>query len=138
MFSRAISSPQFTFLVGKNRVPITIHADIVTDLSAPLAAMINNGVMTESTTRIAVLDDVEEWVFRKFCQFSYTGSYSVKLATSPRVTTRPNTSTSNHANLTATTSTPPNNNTEDLHNRHSTTESTLTVSTTHANSKYVL
>lgn len=75
--SRMVLSPHFTFLVGQDRTPITIHADVVKDLSAPLHAMINNGVMIESATKVAVLEDVEVEVFQKFCQFAYTGDYTV-------------------------------------------------------------
>lgn len=39
--------------------------------------MINNGVMIESATKVAVLEDVEVKVFQKFCQFAYTGDYTV-------------------------------------------------------------
>lgn len=84
--------------MGENRTPITTHADVVADLSAPLAALINNGVMTESTTRVAVIDDVEAEVFRKLCQFAYTGSYSIEPAITPSVTIE-ETPTSNDTNL---------------------------------------
>lgn len=69
----------------------------------------------------------KQQIFRKFCQFAYTGSYSVKSATVLQVT-RPNSSTSNHTSLTATTAMSPNNSTEDIRNRLSTTESQNTVS----------
>jgi hypothetical protein len=67
----------FTFLVGMDQTPISIHADVVKNISAPLDTMINNGVMTESTTRVAILDDVEIEVFQKFCQFAYTEDYTL-------------------------------------------------------------
>lgn len=91
-----VLSPHFTSLVGKDRTPITIHADVVKDISAPLHAMINNGVMTESTTRVAVLEDVEVEVFQKFCQFAYTGNYTVD-ETEPKYEDE----TKNSANTTA-------------------------------------
>ena len=53
--SRVMQSPQFTFLVGKDRTPIKIHAGVVEGLSHPLYAMINNGQMKESVSQIAEL-----------------------------------------------------------------------------------
>lgn len=56
---------------------MTIHVNVVTNLSAPLAALISNGVMKESTSKVAVLDDVEAETFKKFCSFAYTGGYLI-------------------------------------------------------------
>lgn len=72
---RAIAHVHFHCREGSN--PISIHADVVKNISAPLDAMTNNGVMTDSTTIVVVLDDVGVEVFQKFCQFAYTGDYTL-------------------------------------------------------------
>lgn len=50
---------------------MTIHASIVQEKSDPLSAMIGNGLMKESTTGFAILDDVDVDVFGGFAN-TYT------------------------------------------------------------------
>ncbi|ODM16440.1 hypothetical protein SI65_07947 [Aspergillus cristatus] len=80
-YTSIIKSPQFTFLVGKDRTPMTIHASIVQGKSDPLTAMINNGLMKESTTGVAILDDVDVDVFGGLCEHLYTGRYTTPICT---------------------------------------------------------
>ncbi|KAL2370290.1 hypothetical protein RJZ57_005272 [Blastomyces gilchristii] len=60
------STPAFTFLIGKDRSSLTIHA----------------GAMQESNSRLAVLEDVEEDTFLTFCEFLYTSTYTTPNLTS--------------------------------------------------------
>ncbi|KUL82269.1 hypothetical protein ZTR_10761 [Talaromyces verruculosus] len=70
------SIPHFTFLVGDEKVPLTVHTAAVENLSAPLYALINNGSTKESQTKTATLEDVEASTFISFCEFVYTGQYA--------------------------------------------------------------
>lgn len=72
---RIIRSSHFTFLVGQEQTPLTIHSAIVQNISEPLYALINNGFMKESTNGVAILDDVETETFIAFCEYAYTGAY---------------------------------------------------------------
>ncbi|PLB48639.1 hypothetical protein P170DRAFT_425677 [Aspergillus steynii IBT 23096] len=74
-YSEICRSSQFTFLVGKQRTPIKVHSAVFKECSRPLAALINNGIMKESTDRVAVLADVDPEVFTAVCEYAYTGSY---------------------------------------------------------------
>ncbi|OJJ82514.1 uncharacterized protein ASPGLDRAFT_27348 [Aspergillus glaucus CBS 516.65] len=80
-YTSIIQSPQFTFLVGKDQTPMTIHASIVQEKSDPLSAMIGNGLMKESTTGLAILDDVDVDVFGGLCEHLYTGRYTTPICT---------------------------------------------------------
>jgi hypothetical protein len=73
--SRIFRSELFTFVVGEDRKAIVVHSAAITEHSKVLSALVNNG-MVESQTRSAVLDDVDESTFIRFCQFAFTGDYS--------------------------------------------------------------
>ncbi|KAL1855086.1 hypothetical protein Plec18167_002070 [Paecilomyces lecythidis] len=75
-YKRIIRSSHFIFVVGQERTPLTIHSAILQNLSEPLYALINNGVMKESTARLATLNDVETDTFIAFCEYAYTGAYA--------------------------------------------------------------
>lgn len=60
---------------------MTIHASIVQEKSDPLSAMIGNGLMKESTTGFAILDDVDVDVFGGLCEHLYTGRYTTPICT---------------------------------------------------------
>lgn len=68
-------SHQFNFLVGPDCTCLSIHAGLVSGLSRPLDALMNNGQMEESTSRCAVLKDTEVDTFISFCEYAYTGQY---------------------------------------------------------------
>ncbi|EER36362.1 conserved hypothetical protein [Histoplasma capsulatum H143] len=74
-YKSIIRSPHFNFLVGKDRSCLTIHAGVVQNISEPISALINNGRMVESNSRVAVLEDVDENTFIGFCEYVYTGTY---------------------------------------------------------------
>jgi hypothetical protein len=38
--------------------------------------MINNGCMTEATSRTATIEDIDEDTFIAFCEFGYKGNYT--------------------------------------------------------------
>ncbi|PCG99262.1 BTB/POZ [Penicillium occitanis (nom. inval.)] len=78
-YSKILQSPQFTFLVGEEETPMSIHAAALEGLSDPLNAMINNG-MKESKSKVAIFKDVDVEVFAAFCEFAYTGKYESTLA----------------------------------------------------------
>lgn len=44
----AVLSPTFTFLIDEQRIPITIHIDMIRGTSEPLTAIMNNSIITES------------------------------------------------------------------------------------------
>lgn len=62
--------------MGNQCSNLTIHAGLVENLSLPLYALINNGKMKESNSKIAVLDDVEEDTFIGFSEYAYRGTYT--------------------------------------------------------------
>ncbi|OKL56873.1 hypothetical protein UA08_07765 [Talaromyces atroroseus] len=76
-FTRLISSPPFTFLVGKDHTKLTIQSALAQHVSRPLDDLMNNGHTRESKHRIAVLEDEEVEVFTAFTQYAYTGNYTV-------------------------------------------------------------
>jgi hypothetical protein len=47
----------------------------VEDHSAPLAALMN-GLMREATDGIAILEDIDEQTFVRFCEYAYMGDYT--------------------------------------------------------------
>lgn len=75
-YSRILRSDFFTFLVGKDRKAVIVHLGAITEHSKALSALVNNG-MAESQTRSATLDDADEDDIIRFCQFAYTGDYSI-------------------------------------------------------------
>lgn len=73
-----LSSRTFQFLVGPDtpdRKPLTIHTAVMEAHSAPLAALMNEG-MSEATDEIAILEDIDEQTFVRFCEFAYIGDYT--------------------------------------------------------------
>lgn len=77
-FDKILSSRTFQFLVGPDcpeRKPFTIHTAVVEDHSAPLAVLMN-GLMREATDGIAILDDIDEQTFVRFCEYAYMGDYT--------------------------------------------------------------
>lgn len=74
--TRIVRSSLFTFLIGKEKEPVTIHTALVEAQSKPLYAMMTNGCMKESTTGVAALEDVDMKIFIAFCEFLYADRYS--------------------------------------------------------------
>ena len=67
-------SDTFAFLVGPEARRITLHSRLVAHHSEPLNVLIN-GPMSEARQNYAVLKDVDEDTFLRFCQYAYTGNY---------------------------------------------------------------
>lgn len=68
-------SSHFTFLVGEDKTPLSIHAAVLDKLSAPLLALVSNGYMKESKAGVAILGDVDVETFAAFSEFAYTNDY---------------------------------------------------------------
>ncbi|KAI7968160.1 hypothetical protein EIK77_010330 [Talaromyces pinophilus] len=76
---RIFSSLTFTFLIGEEKLPQTIHVAAVKSLSAPLHALISNGSMSESQTGVATLEDVDVKTFGLFIEYAYKGDYETPM-----------------------------------------------------------
>ena len=69
------NSRQFVFVVGANKVAFTVHAAVIAKQSPALNVLIN-GAMVEASDGKAIIEDVQEDTFVRFCQFAYTGDYT--------------------------------------------------------------
>ncbi|PGH09605.1 hypothetical protein AJ79_05661 [Helicocarpus griseus UAMH5409] len=72
-----IHSPSFTFLVGPEHTKLTIQSGLAKHVSERLDELMNNGHTRESRHRIAVLEEEDVETFVGFCEYAYTGDYSV-------------------------------------------------------------
>ncbi|KAJ5766369.1 uncharacterized protein N7511_003985 [Penicillium nucicola] len=75
-YSSIIHSPSFTFLVGPRHTKLTIQSALAQHVSKPLHNLMN-GHTRESKHRIAVLEEEDVETFVAFCEYAYTGDYSV-------------------------------------------------------------
>jgi hypothetical protein len=64
----------FTFLIGPDETPFSVHQDIVGELSKPLHAMMTNG-MEETVHKSCKLASVDVETFVLFLQYAYRGVY---------------------------------------------------------------
>ncbi|EED16105.1 conserved hypothetical protein [Talaromyces stipitatus ATCC 10500] len=88
-FTSLITSPPFTFLVGKDHTKLTIQSGLAKHVSRPLDDLMNNGHTRESKHRIAVLENEEVEVFTAFTQYAYTGNYVVPVQKTESLTVSP-------------------------------------------------
>ncbi|KAF9894270.1 hypothetical protein FE257_007772 [Aspergillus nanangensis] len=72
-----VHSPPFTFLVGPKHTKLTVQAGLARHVSKPLDHLMNSGQTRESKHHIAVLEDEDVETFVAFCEYAYTGDYSV-------------------------------------------------------------
>ncbi|KAI9041861.1 uncharacterized protein KD926_006406 [Aspergillus affinis] len=72
-YTKVCLSSQFTFLISEDKHSMRIHSAIVVETSKPLNA---NGIMKESTSKVAVLADVDPETFAASCEYAYTGTYT--------------------------------------------------------------
>ncbi|KAK2740392.1 hypothetical protein FQN57_006132 [Myotisia sp. PD_48] len=72
-----IHSPQFTFLIGPEHTKLTIQSGLAKHVSPKLDELMNNGHTRESRHHIAVLEEEDVETFVGFCEFAYTGDYTV-------------------------------------------------------------
>ncbi|KAJ5801455.1 uncharacterized protein N7518_003523 [Penicillium psychrosexuale] len=75
-FNRIIHSASFTFLVGPQHTKLTIQSGLAYHVSKTLDHLMN-GPTRESKHRIAVLEEDDVETFVAFCEYAYTGNYSV-------------------------------------------------------------
>ena len=73
----ALTGSVFTFLVGEELEQFDVHPNIISGLSKPLAALMNNGQMKESLKRTAKLPETEPATFAMFLEYAYQGSYTI-------------------------------------------------------------
>lgn len=62
--------------MGEEEIPLTIHTAVLKGLSDPFDAMINNGIMKESTSGVAVLKDIDVEIFPAFCEYAYSSDFA--------------------------------------------------------------
>ncbi|EDN06131.1 predicted protein [Histoplasma mississippiense (nom. inval.)] len=82
-FHSIVHSPSFTFLVGPDHTKLTIQSGLAKHVSQRLDELMNNGHTRESRHRIAVLEEEDVETFVGFCEYAYTGDYTVP---NPRAT----------------------------------------------------
>ncbi|EXJ73589.1 uncharacterized protein A1O5_03351 [Cladophialophora psammophila CBS 110553] len=90
-FGESLRSPTFQFLVGLERTAYNVHSNLAVQLSPVFAALIN-GNMVESIERRAILDDIDEDTFLRFCEYAYKGDFSVpppKIVVDPKFSSSP-------------------------------------------------
>ncbi|ETN44602.1 uncharacterized protein HMPREF1541_10272 [Cyphellophora europaea CBS 101466] len=73
-FNTLLKTASLTFLLGPGAEPMHTHPAIFEGLSAPLSAMVSNG-MRESHERTATLSDIDPQTFVLFSEYAYTGMY---------------------------------------------------------------
>ncbi|KAL4888650.1 hypothetical protein BDV59DRAFT_188092 [Aspergillus ambiguus] len=76
-YSSIVHSPPFTFLVGPSHTKLTVQSGLARHVSKPLDHLMNSGQTRESKHHIAVLEDEDVETFVAFCEYAYTGDYSV-------------------------------------------------------------
>ncbi|KAK2758638.1 hypothetical protein FQN54_003328 [Arachnomyces sp. PD_36] len=76
-YTSIIHSASFTFLVGPEHTKLTIQSGLARHVSKPLDELMNNGETRESRHRIAALENEDVETFVGFCEYAYTGDYSV-------------------------------------------------------------
>lgn len=76
-YSSIVHSPPFTFLVGANHTKLTVQSGLARHVSQPLDHLMNSGETRESKHHIAVLEEEDVETFVAFCEYAYTGDYSV-------------------------------------------------------------
>ncbi|MCJ1286972.1 hypothetical protein MMC26_006319 [Xylographa opegraphella] len=74
-YDKIVSSPIFTFFIGKQHPPTTIHTALVAEQSPALGNLVT-GIMEEGQTGRVTFDDVDEDTFARFAQFVYMGDYA--------------------------------------------------------------
>jgi hypothetical protein len=73
---RLIQSGLFTFYIGEDKKPFTIHSSAVATTSDPFRALVN-GHLVEAKERSAELNDVEPHDFVRFLEYAYRRNYTV-------------------------------------------------------------
>lgn len=75
-YSRIIESPVFTFAIGEEKVPVIIHTELVEAHSRVFYRMTEKREK-DSLSAILRLRDVDVDTFIAFCEYIYSGTYTV-------------------------------------------------------------
>ncbi|KAF2677653.1 hypothetical protein K458DRAFT_395723 [Lentithecium fluviatile CBS 122367] len=75
-FEDILLSPQFTFLIGREKKTIVVHANAIAATCSQMNALIN-GHMNEANTRCAEIENIEVEDFIRFGEFAYRGDFTV-------------------------------------------------------------
>merc|ERR1712093_589003 len=75
-FEEILLSRFYTFIVGADAVPITVHEATLAYQSPGLKALMRTE-MSEGLAREARWEDVNKETFMRFAQFAYIGDYSI-------------------------------------------------------------
>ncbi|PYH83730.1 hypothetical protein BO82DRAFT_362966, partial [Aspergillus uvarum CBS 121591] len=75
-FSEIISSPLFTFIVGKAKKEITVHSEALASLSPTLDKLINGEMIEAKTGRVDWTEVTEEATFLRPCEYAYVRDYA--------------------------------------------------------------
>ncbi|KAF2713723.1 hypothetical protein K504DRAFT_530661, partial [Pleomassaria siparia CBS 279.74] len=75
-FEHIVLSPLFTFIVGKEKKAIVVHANAIAATCDQMNVLIN-GNMNEAKTRCAEIENVEVEDFIRFCEYAYRGDFTV-------------------------------------------------------------
>lgn len=71
-----IQSEQYTFVVGKEKVPVVVHAAALAATSTQIDRLINGG-MKEAKDKCAEIPDISVEDFTRFCEYAYRGDYAI-------------------------------------------------------------
>ena len=63
----------FTFIVGEEHTEFNVHVSVLAKISAPLEYLMKNGKMEESSTKRAIIRDVEAPIFGLLINYAYKG-----------------------------------------------------------------
>lgn len=74
--TRILNSPTFTFQIGPQKKDFVLHYGAISRVSRPLTALMNQGTHQRQNAAIWLQPERVE-TFEKFCQFLYTGDYSM-------------------------------------------------------------
>ncbi|KAK7972406.1 hypothetical protein PG988_006540 [Apiospora saccharicola] len=80
-FENIVSSETFQILVGPHEREFTVHEAAFTRVSERFNTLFRGDF--EARERLARLEDVDEHTFARFCEFAYTGNYSISSTRTP-------------------------------------------------------
>ncbi|KAJ8110226.1 hypothetical protein OPT61_g6874 [Boeremia exigua] len=75
LFEEIVQSDLFTFYVGDNKTPFTVHTKAVAATSRVFDSLLNGG-MSEAQSRSAELENVDPATFVRFLEYAYRHDYT--------------------------------------------------------------
>ncbi|OJJ98645.1 hypothetical protein ASPACDRAFT_44277 [Aspergillus aculeatus ATCC 16872] len=75
-FGEIISSPLFTFIVGRAKKEITVHSRALASLSTTLDKLMNGEMIEAKTRRVDWSEVTEEATFLRLCEYAYARDYT--------------------------------------------------------------